>query len=444
MDPTRVKFPEVFRPLAEPARYKGAWGGRGSGKSHFFGGYLVLQALSRQVRAACLREVQNSIKDSVKQLIEDKIEEYGVGEDFVITDKEIRGPNDSLFVFRGLKDHNAASIKSLEGFNIAWVEEAQTITQKSIDLLLPTIRVDGSEIWFSWNPDQPTDPVDQFMRNNPPEGAIVVRANHSDNPWFPEVLRDDMERDKANDPDKYAHVWLGEYQVLSDTQFISWEAVRAAQERPRVPHGRPLLFGLDVARFGDDRSVLAIREGDALVELIKWEKLDTQQLAGVVAEIAGKATPDAIFVDGVGVGGGVVDRLRILGFHIIEVNAGGKASADKRYVNKRAEMWGRMREWLDGRGVLPAKEVDLGSELTGPQYHFDASNRVALEKKEDMKKRGLRSPDLADALALTFAFPVSTHLGPRQALAEGYDPFHAPDNSRVSRPASAGADYSPF
>ncbi|HRP05295.1 MAG TPA: PBSX family phage terminase large subunit, partial [Opitutaceae bacterium] len=142
--------------MTRPARYKGAWGGRGSGKSHFFGGFLVLETLRRQVRAVCLREVQNSIKDSVKQLIEDKIREYGLEADFDITDNEIRGPNDSLYVFRGLKNHTAASIKSLEGFNVAWVEEAQTVTQKSLDLLIPTIRADGSELWFSWNPDQPT------------------------------------------------------------------------------------------------------------------------------------------------------------------------------------------------------------------------------------------------------------------------------------------------
>src|SRR5690606_23235683 len=144
--------------------------------------------LRRQIRAVCLREVQNSIKDSVKQLIEDKIREYGLEADFDITDNEIRGPNDSLYVFRGLKNHTAASIKSLEGFNVAWVEEAQTVTQKSLDLLIPTIRADGSELWFSWNPDQPTDPVDVLMRVNSPEDAVVVRANYTDNPWFPAAL----------------------------------------------------------------------------------------------------------------------------------------------------------------------------------------------------------------------------------------------------------------
>lgn len=427
MEARRIRFPEVFQPLTMPARYKGAWGGRGSGKSHFFGGFLVLSSLSRQVRAVCLREVQNSIKDSVKQLIEDKISQYGLASAFDITDAEIRGPNDSLIVFRGLKAHNADSIKSLEGFNVAWVEEAQSVSQKSLDMLVPTIRSEGAELWFSWNPDQPTDAVDKFLRVNPPADSIVVRANYADNPFFPEVLRADMERDRHNDPEKHAHIWLGEYQSQSSTQFISWELVKQAQDRPLKRGDRPLLFGLDVARFGDDRSVLAIREGDSLTRTMVWEKLDTQQLAAHVLEVANARKPDAIFIDGVGVGGGVVDRLRALKLKVFEVNAGAKAGQDRRYGNKRAEMWGRMKEWLGGRGTLSEWDLDLAAELTGPMYHFDASNRIFLEKKEDMKKRGLRSPDIADALALTFAEPVAVPsvaaYTPQFVPAAQYDPL---------------------
>src|SRR5690606_7743970 len=149
------------------------------------------------------------------------------------------------------------------------------ITQKSLDLLIPTIRAEGSEMWFSWNPDQPTDPVDVLLRQNAPEDSVVVRANWSDNPWFPDVLRADMEADRTSDPAKYAHIWLGEYQSQADKQFISWDDVKMAQERPYRRGGKPVIFGVDVARFGDDRSVLCIREGDALVDLMKWERIDT-------------------------------------------------------------------------------------------------------------------------------------------------------------------------
>lgn len=219
-----LQVPEVFEPLLKPARYKGAHGGRGSGKSHFFAGLAVVMMATRPgFRIVCVREVQNSIKDSVKQLLEDKIAELGLSGFFNCTDQEIRGENGSGAIFRGLQNHTAASIKSLEGFDVAWVEEAQTITQHSLDILTPTIRKTGSELWFSWNPVSEQDPVDALLRSSPPENAIVVEANWSDNPFFPEALKEDLERDRATNPDKFLHVWEGRYQALSEARiFRNW------------------------------------------------------------------------------------------------------------------------------------------------------------------------------------------------------------------------------
>lgn len=181
-------------------------------------------------RIVCVREVQNSIKDSVKQLLEDKINDLGLGPFFTITDQEIRGKNGSLAIFRGLQNHTAASIKSLEGFDVAWIEEAQTISQSSLDILTPTIRKPGSELWFSWNPASETDPVDVLLRGDPRDNAIVVRANWSDNPWFPDALREDLERDRERQPDKFLHVWEGHYQALSEARiFRNW---RVAEMNP--------------------------------------------------------------------------------------------------------------------------------------------------------------------------------------------------------------------
>lgn len=217
-------FPAYFRPFTEPRRYKGLYGGRGSAKSHSFAGYAVLRMASEPgLRVVCVREVQRSIADSVKQLLEDKIAAFGLEAFFKITEWEIQGANGSRCIFRGMQNHTAASIKSLEGFDVAWVEEAQTISQKSLDLLTPTIRKEGSEIWFSWNPENVDDPVDVFLRQEPPENAIVRQVNWDDNPWFPDELRADMERDKRRDPDKYAHVWGGEYRGLSEARvFRNW------------------------------------------------------------------------------------------------------------------------------------------------------------------------------------------------------------------------------
>lgn len=221
---TSLDVPAVFYPLTRPARYKGAFGGRGSGKSHFFGALAIARmATTAGFRIVCVREVQNSIKDSVKQLLEDKIASYGLRAFFTITDQEIRGINGSLAIFRGLQNHTAASIKSLEGFDRAWWEEAQTATQHSLDLLIPTIRKPGSELWFSWNPGAETDPIDVFLRGNPPDAAIVLRVNWQDNPWFPVELQGDMERDRDRDPGKYQHIWEGAYQTLSEARiFKNW------------------------------------------------------------------------------------------------------------------------------------------------------------------------------------------------------------------------------
>lgn len=202
----------------------------------------------QHTRAACLREVQISIKDSVKQLIEDKIAALGVQNRFRITDKEITGPNDSLFIFRGLQNHTAASIKSLEGFNRGFVEEAQTISQKSIDLLYPTFRAGDSQLWWAWNPNKPTDPVERFFGENAGDpDFICVTANYRDNPWLPEKLMKDMLRDRARDPDKYAHIWLGEYQRNSEARvFRKWvEQAFETDENARFYYGADWGFAID-------------------------------------------------------------------------------------------------------------------------------------------------------------------------------------------------------
>lgn len=247
----KIETPRAFLPLLQPARFKGVWGGRGSGKSHFCAEALVLDATCEHVRAACLREVQNSIKDSVKQLIEDKIRLHGLEGMFRITEREITGPNDSLFIFRGLQNHTVSSIKSLEGFNRALVEEAQTISQRSLDILTPTFRKDA-QLQFVWNPNKPTDPVDKLFRENASDpDFIYVKANYSDNPFFPEDLRRDMERDRRRDPEKYAHIWLGEYQRNSEARvFHNWRA-----ESFDTPDGVVFYYGADWG-FSVDPTVL--------------------------------------------------------------------------------------------------------------------------------------------------------------------------------------------
>jgi phage terminase large subunit len=221
----RVEVPRVYKPLLAPARYKGAWGGRGSGKSHFFAERLILRCLQEKIDAVCVREVQQSLNQSVKKLLELKIEQLGVGSQFEILYDRIKAPFGGVIIFQGMATTTAESIKSLEGFDICWVEEAQSLSQRSLDLLRPTIRKENSELWFSWNPRHNSDPIDAFLRgDNLPPGAVIVKANYRDNPWLPSVLKDELEYDQKRDPDKFAHVWLGEYEQNSEARvFRNWK-----------------------------------------------------------------------------------------------------------------------------------------------------------------------------------------------------------------------------
>lgn len=223
----KIKTPDAFVPLVAPMRYKGAHGGRGSGKSHFFAELALDVCLANGLRVVCIREIQNSIKDSVRQLLVDKIEKFKVGHLFDVTRDEIRGHNGSLIVFRGMNDANAENIKSLEGFHVAWVEEAQTLSQRSLDLLRPTIRQEGSEIWFSWNPRNRSDPVDEFLRDKPPTNATVIKVTYADNPWLPDTLEQEMLADRARDPEKAVHIWDGGYEVAPKGNYYGLELAEA-------------------------------------------------------------------------------------------------------------------------------------------------------------------------------------------------------------------------
>lgn len=231
--------PAAFEPLLCPGmRYKGAHGGRASGKSHFFAEKLVEEAVVSPgdrggdgLRAVCVREVQRTLSSSSKLLIEDKIRRLGLGRLFRIYEDRIKTPGDGLIIFQGMQNHTAESVKSLEGFRVAWIDEAQSISEKSLNLLRPTIqRVAGAEIWASWNPRRPTDAIDKLLRGDQrPTGSIVVRANWRDNPFrTPET---DQERADCLriDPDSYPHIWEGEYATAHKGAYFARElaALRA-------------------------------------------------------------------------------------------------------------------------------------------------------------------------------------------------------------------------
>lgn len=228
----------AFKPLLPPARYKGGFGGRGSGKSHFFAEQIIVDSLDEPgnagegLRSVCLREVQKDLKESAKLLIEDKLSRHGLGEadGFKVFREAIQTPKDGIIIFKGLQDYTAESVKSLENFKRAWMEEAQTITTHSLSLLRPTIRSNGSELWASWNPRRKSDAVDEFLRGRKPDGAVVVKANWKDNPWFPSVLEDERKLDLQLYPERYDHIWEGDYAKAFEGAYFAGILTAARRE----------------------------------------------------------------------------------------------------------------------------------------------------------------------------------------------------------------------
>lgn len=252
-----ARIPFAFHFLYAPARHKGAYGGRGSAKSHSFAQALIQCAFEAKKEnpelIGCFREIQNSIKDSVKALLDNKIEEMGLRWFFRSTDDQIIGLNKSRFIFKGMHGQAGVnSVRSTEGITKAWIEEAQSCSQTSIEALIPTVRMPGSQLWWSWNPMNATDPVDLLLRGKElPPDSVVKEVNYDDNPWFPIELRKEMEFDKRRDLDKYLHVWKGNYKCNSEARvFRNWR-VEEFEAPPKVFYYQGADWG-----FSNDPSVL--------------------------------------------------------------------------------------------------------------------------------------------------------------------------------------------
>ena len=284
---TIAQFPDKLDFLFQPHRYKVAYGGRGSGKSWGFARALLLQASNKPLRILCAREIQRSIRQSVHQLLTDQIQALGLGPFYEVLESEIRGVNGSLFSFTGLANNTVESIKSFEGVQVVWCEEAQTISKKSWDILIPTIRKPNSEIWVSFNPNIDTDDTYTRFVVNPPENAKVVKVNWQDNPWFPQVLEDERQHSLKTNPD-YANIWEGDCKAAVDGAIYSNE-IREAQEGGRittVPYD-PMMKVHVVMDLGwnDSMSVILCQRGVSDLRVIGYIEDDHRTLDSYSAQL---------------------------------------------------------------------------------------------------------------------------------------------------------------
>jgi phage terminase large subunit len=290
----QIKTARKFKPLLEPSRYKGAYGGRGSAKSHFFSELMIEHsATEKGLRSVCIREVQRTLKDSSKRLLEYKLDKLGFGRGFRVFNDRIATPGDGLIIFMGMQDHTADSIKSLEGFQRAWIDEAQLFSARSLTLLRPTIRAENSEIWASWNPRRKTDAIDDLLRGpNKPKNAIVVEANWRDNPWFPKVLEDERRHDLEHYPERYEHIWEGGYaKAFEGAYFAKGLAEARAKGRIGKVETDPLLpvrLYWDLGGSGanaDAMSIWAVQFVGREIRLLHYLEGTGQVLAYYVNEL---------------------------------------------------------------------------------------------------------------------------------------------------------------
>jgi len=227
----RVQIPEKLEPLFKPARYKILYGGRGSAKSWSIARALLIQGLEQRLRIGCFREIQRTIADSVHRLLSDQVSALGLEECYRVLETEIIGANGTQFLFAGLRQQDAHKIKSFEGLDRAWVEEAQTVTKRSWDILIPTIRRADSEIWISFNPELDTDETFQRFVVSPPPGAVVINMNFRDNPWFSEPLVSEMELKKLSDREGYLNIWEGKPRLAVEGAIYGREVGQAIEDR---------------------------------------------------------------------------------------------------------------------------------------------------------------------------------------------------------------------
>lgn len=399
-----VDFPRAYKQLFNPKwRHIIYYGGRGGLKSHSIARALLIRGESEKLRILCTRELQRSIKDSVHKLLTDLINEYELTNYLVLKETIINTDTGTEFIFRGIRN-NTTEIKSTEGVDICWCEEAHAMTEASIDVLTPTIRKPGSQIIWSFNRMTDLDPVYvKFVMNKKPNTyARQINYDVAEKlGWFPDVLKEEMEQDKET-PALFAHKWLGEPLGQAEMAIISRTAILEAMQREVDSEGETVV-GVDVARLGNDRIVFWKRKGLKTVASKIFGKARIPAICDQLEKFVNFDKEHTLIkVDDTGVGGGVTDEMKKRGYKVIAINFGGKANDPDKYPNWISEAWFYMAD------IIP--EVSLGDlnpdllmELSTRHWKMDTKERRMVESKNDYKKRGFRSPDIADAVVICYA-----------------------------------------
>lgn len=384
-------------------------GGRYSLKSHTVARVALVRAIRQKYRVLCGREFQNSINESVHQLLADLINYYQLSMFDITRDSIINRLNGSDFIFKGVR-HNAQSIKSIEGIDLFWGEEAQTFSKDSIDIITPTIRKPGSRLIWTMNRFTELDPIYERLVIRQMPNTLHIKANYDIAEKYdllPKEIKTEIEHDKENNPELYAHKWLGEPISQSELSVLGRTMVLGSMQRNNEGDGQ-IEVGVDVARMGDDRTVFWKRKGLKTLEFKTFQKLRTTQVCDALEMFVDFNKETMIKIDDTGVGGGVTDEMIKRGYTIAAINFGGMPNDKDKYPNWISEAWFSMID------ILPEAELpmdsDLLMELTTRQWIQDNKGKRRVESKADYKKRGFRSPDLADACIICYSRPYVPNL----------------------------------
>ena len=401
----KIKFLHAYKELFNKKwRYIIYYGGRASGKSTSTAVALLLRGRMEKLRILATREYQNSIADSVHKLLKDLIEKYEMGDYEVLKDRITNTVTGTEFIFKGLHN-NVTEIKSTEGVDICWVEEGQSITKESLDVLTPTIRKEGSQIIITFNRLNELDPVYvHFIMGQTPNTYykkvnydVLERAG-----LLPDVIKLEIEADKS-DPELFAHKWLGEPISQTEKSIIARAKILEAMNR-HVEDDGAVEYGVDVARMGNDRTVFWKRKGLKTIKYQKHEKLRTTEICDVLEQFVDFDKNPTIKIDDTGVGGGVTDEMMKRSYNVEAVNFGSIASDNEKYPNWISEAWFNLANIID-EIELPM-DSDLLMELSTRTWAQDSKGKRRVESKNEYKKRGFRSPDIADACIICYATPM--------------------------------------
>lgn len=402
---SRILMPEKLTDIFYAKRYKFLYSGRGPGKSISVAKALLYIGDKKKIKVLCAREIQNSIKDSVHSSLKDLIFELEYN-DYIVTENSIKHKiTQTEFIFKGLKDEGKKqTIKSFSNIDIVWIEEAQSVSDESLKILDPTIRKKGSEIWFTFNRLLPDDPVWNFQQKIADEDKLLIYMTYLDNLFLPEILLKQALRSKKEYEDglneDYPHIWLGEPAQYSDRTIMKYSEVQNAINRNISDEGQ-IVVGVDVARFGKDRTVFFKRKGLKIIDWKVYPKTSIDEVVSYLIEFVGRNNTEvSIRVDDTGVGSGVTDYMMKYGYNVIPINFGQRAQDPDKYCNAIAEMWFHFRSIINTVSIPDIQE--LKNELLTREFGFDNQERRKIQSKEEYKKKYGKSPDYADALLLCY------------------------------------------